>query len=179
MQQRLAFLLGLALLVLSGCSAKQPQIVFDDGTPAPTTVYMERNFQTGISVEAYIARILLEEEGSRMVPADYLRLGFNEFQELPKDTFAVGGRVRIVNPNERPYTLFVVYTIDYKEESWPYTVSRTLYMGRSEDGTFSVKREIEDTNPRINMRIAILEGESHQFKEEKVLFDFETAFIRK
>ncbi len=169
------------LLAVSGCAPRVVQFVYDDGTPAPTTIYMERNFQTGISVEAYVARIVVEEneDSSRIVPAEYLRLGINEFQELPKDTFAIGGKIRIINPNERSYTLFVVYKLDYKEEGWPYWVSRVLYMGNSKDETFSVRREIEPANPRVNMRIAILEDESHQFREEKVLFDFETAFIRK
>ena len=180
-----AFLFLFILLVSAGCAAK-PNFVLDDGTPAPTTVYMERNFQTGMTAEAYIARVILKKEkdengneSTRPEPAEYLRLGTGEVQKLEPDTFAIGGRVRILNPEKVPYTLFVVYVIDYPEERWPYTVSRVLYMGDSEDETFGIKRQIEDANPEVKCRVVIQEGELEELVKEKTVFEFNTSFVLK
>lgn len=173
------------LAILAGC-ASTPKFVLNDGTPAPTTVYMERNFQTGMTAEAYIARVVLkkEKDGSgeervRTEPAEYLRLGTGKVQRLGSDTFAIGGRVRIHNPEKVPYTLFVVYVIDYPEERWPYTVSRVLYMGDSEDETFSIRRQIEEANTKVKCRVVIQEGKSEDLVKEKTVFEFKTTFTVK
>ena len=175
------FFLGIVLLFSfsTGCAVKAPQVVFNDGTPVPTAIYMERNFQTEMSVEAYVSRIV-EEKGdndSRLVPADYLRLGTGEVQKLKKDTFAIGGRVRIMNPKQNWYTLLVVYTLDYSKESWPYKVSRVLYVGNSRDETFSIKREMEEANPEVKLRVVIQNGKEEKLVEENLLFEFETKFL--
>ncbi|MGM0629473.1 MAG: hypothetical protein ACQESA_03540, partial [Patescibacteria group bacterium] len=47
-----------AIIALSAGCAMKPKVVYDDGTPVPSTVYMERNLQTEITVEAYISRII-------------------------------------------------------------------------------------------------------------------------
>ncbi len=186
MPKRYIFLLGLTLMVMSGCAIK-PQIVYEDGRLVPTVIYMERNFQTGIAVEGCVARMVKkekeEESKDELEAAGFLRLGINEFQELEKDTLAVRGEVRTVNPNERSYTLFVKYSLDYKEErkSWPYHVYRVLYKGNSRDETVFFQRYIEEANPRINLRVIIQEGESDHIihNDRYVIIDFETNFIRK
>jgi hypothetical protein len=141
---------------------------------------MERSFHTQMAIEAYVSRIVKEQlDGGdhRLVPADYLKLGNGEVQKLKKDTFAIGGRVRVMNPKENVYTLLVVYTLDYPKESWPYTVSRVLYVGNSKDETFSIKREMEEANPEVKLRVVIQDGESEKLIEEKILFEFVTKFI--
>ncbi len=173
-------LVTLLLTLSTGCAIKAPQVVFSDGTPVPTAIYMERNFRTEMGVEAYVSRIIKEEvdDGDyKLVPADYLKLGTGEVQKLKKDTFAIGGKVRVMNPKENTYTLLVVYTVDYPKESWPYTVSRVLYVGNSKDETFSIKREMEEANPEVKLWVVIQDGESEKLIEEKLLFEFETAFI--
>ncbi|MFP4022287.1 MAG: hypothetical protein ACLFTS_00365 [Candidatus Paceibacterota bacterium] len=166
---------------LAGC-ATTPQVVLQDGTPAPDLIYMERNLQTKMTAEAYIARIVLKEndDGDEKEPRteEYLPLGTRKIQKLPKDTHAVGGQVRILNPEKVSYTLFVIYVIDHEKEKWPYRVSRVLYMGDSERQTIGVKRQLEEANPEVKLRMVIMEGENENLKEEDILFEFTTTFIR-
>ncbi|MFP4616795.1 MAG: hypothetical protein ACLFNR_01360 [Candidatus Paceibacterota bacterium] len=143
---------------------------------------MERNIKTKMTAEAYIARIVLKEndDGEKEPRTEeYLPLGTGKIQRLPKDTYAVGGQVRILNPKRAPYTLFVIYVIDHEKEKWPYKVSRVLYMGDSERQTIGVKRQLEEANPEVKLRMVIMEGEDENLKEEDILFEFTTTFIRK
>ncbi|MFP4539531.1 MAG: hypothetical protein ACLFNN_01180 [Candidatus Paceibacterota bacterium] len=177
----LPFVAILLLFLATGC-ATTPQVVLQDGTPAPSSIYMERNLQTKMTAEAYVARITLEEndDGEKESKTeDYLPLGTGKLQKLPKDTYAVGGQVRILNPEKVPYTLFVIYGIDYEKEKWPYRVSRVLYMGNSERETIEVNRQLEEANPEVKLRVVIMEGEDENLKEEDILFEFTTTFIRK
>lgn len=181
MKKREILLLGIFLLVFSGCAVR-PHVFLQDGTPAPTILYMEKNLRSGMTAEAYVSRLVLQkdDEGEEVLqPAEFLKLGTKEIRYLKSDTVAISGAIRISNPSMTKYTLIVVYEINNKVDRWPYIVSRVLYVGNSPDETFEIRRWIEKTNPEIVLRVVIQEGELERLREEEILFEFITGFTLK
>ncbi len=156
-------ILVLLVLIVSGCGAKQTVLV--DGMPLPETNYVSRDIESGVRIEAHVARFIWEKEEDKekgkehLYPADYLEINADEVQTLPKDTVYVGGTFRIVNPERSYYFLKVEYL--FKDDGGDCRkVSRIIYHGDRRDEVFDVGKEINKPSSGITCLRVIFYPES-------------------
>ena len=179
----LAFLL-LFLIGMGGCASMNQILV--DGVPMPNTTYISKNSQTNMRVESYIAAMVWKKDSKKdnpyLYPIKYLDINREKTYELPLNIAYVGGKIRIVNPLRKEFTVVVIYTIHYSNQNWPFKISHIVYEGNSHDKIFIVGRKIESSHPTVICRILVKEGllkekkSNNDTEELRNLFDIKLGY---
>lgn len=166
----------LAVCLMAGCAAKTQVLV--DGMPMPNTTYVSKSQSTEIRVEAYMSSLIVKRDSEKddpyLYPVEYLDIGVEGVHKLDPKTLRVGGKVRVVNPLRKTFSVKVFFKIHYPDEDWPLEISQILYKGKSHDKTFNVSRKTESSCPLVELRILVYQGDLE--KEEDSIADMRLSY---
>ncbi len=115
-------------------------------------------------VEAVVADWKTKKKGQEDNFPHYLKVG--ESYYLPSDINYIGGRIRVVNPLKKEYTLKIVYTVKYGDDKFPFIISHVVYGGIGVDRVFKIGRQVGKKRTEISVRVVV------STKENQKTFDF-------
>ncbi len=152
----------LVAVLLTSCA---PTIrVLLDGAPIPNSSYVSHSPATQMRLEAVVADWRKLRKGEEDNFPRYLKIG--ESYYLPANISYIGGRIRIVNPLKKRYTLNIIYTVKYGDDKFPFIISHVVYGGIGVDRVFKIGRQVGKKRTEISVRVVV------STKENQKTFDF-------
>lgn len=163
MCKKFYYLVIIIFILSCGCASKM-NVLNKDNIKLPENIYTSSHIPTGLTIQAFMAAMSEQSETSYLFPEKYLDIGnVNKINELAHRTVMISGKIKIINPDKKYYSIKTVAKIKYKKSKYPYKCERILYRGSSEQKVFVFDEYIESSNPLVNYSIIVKSGNFEVF----------------